>query len=1078
MKTQLIFNKSYPALKRFLDLIMTTVVFSKFLLKSSIIFLLYSIFISNSVNAQDTLIVKGLVLNSGNIPIANVSVGIEGSAELPSVTNELGEFSLKAMSGDAWINIAPSGDYKNKRIFLNSRTDLKIYLTSSNIEGGGDEFRFFSKNFLKKDLISSVSTVKPDNILNLPVLSVDQYLQGRVAGMNVTNRSGFSSSGAYATLRGINSINTDNRPLYIVDGIPLTNLGVFRSNLEGYQHNALLGISPLDISKITILKDALFTAAYGSKGSNGIVLIETLDPSATETVIEVDFRTSYSPVPENQIPQLNSEQHRTLVSENLFSTGMQEEQLREDFPILFLTPEDDRYIDYQHNTNWQDYIFSNAISNNFNIKVKGGDEIARYGLSFGYVNSDGIIRNTAYDGYNLRFVGLLNIFSWLKMNAGVSLNYSNSYLKESGKVIETNPILTSLLKSPMINPYQYDDKGEELAILSNVDELGVSNPLAVIENHEAFNNNFNFTSNLGFIAEISSNLTFNSNFGLNYNILKEENFMPNKGMELYYNDEAINVSESTNNTLTSFNSNNYLVFDKKINNNHSFSSVTGINILTNKYELDWALTKNAHENDQYRMLQDGTSSLWDIGGANRDWNWLSVYENLSYNFKDRYLAMASVSFDGSSRVGKEAVNTIKIADIPFGIFYSAGAAWRISNESFLKNVAALEDLKIRFTYGLTGNDDIGESSATKYYKIVKFRDATGLYPALLANEQLSYETVSKMNLGLDLSLLGYRFTANIDVFKSLSENLLVYVPLDPYFGYDFRPENNGVMENEGIEIHTFLRVVDRPEFKWDIEAWYSMFTNNILEIKGDKLISSFLGGEIVNQEGEQANSYYGYLYKGVYATSEEATEKGLVNERLIPYQAGDAIFEDLSGPDGEPDGIINFYDKTIIGSPTPEFFGGFSSTFRYKRWSLSAFVNFVQGNELFNYIRYQNERMTGLENQDTKVLARWQYEGQDTDIPRALYNDPIGNSSFSTRWIEDGSYIRLKNITLNYTIPNEFLALKNAQFYISANNIYTITDYLGFDPEFAHSHDNLSQGIDYGLTPQTKQFIIGIKLGL
>ena len=258
----------------------------------------------------------------------------------------------------------------------------------------------------------------------------------------------------------------------------------------------------------------------------------------------------------------------------------------------------------------------------------------------------------------------------------------------------------------------------------------------------------------------------------------------------------------------------------------------------------------------------------------------------------------------------------------------------------------------------------------------------------------------------------------------------------------------------------------------------STVKNEVVEIKGDKLVTAFEGTEIVNMPGEQGNSFYGYLFEGVFTTTEEAENAGLVSERLIPFRAGDAKFTDLSGPNGAPDGIINNYDKTVIGSSLPEFFGGLSNTFTYKRWALNAFLQFVKGNELFNYVRFRNESMAGLQNQSTNVLNRWQYEGHETMVPRALWNDPVGNSSFSSRWVEDGSYLRVKNVSLSYTIPGKFLTFRNAQFYVSASNVFTISKYLGYDPEFSYSFSQMEQGIDYGQTPQPRQFMAGIKLGL
>ena len=1036
------------------------------------------IFYVSAVFAQDTLLVKGVIVNGLNKPLANVSVGVEGSFELPSVTNEAGEFTVVAASGSDWLNISPSDEYQKKRVFLNNRTELKIYLTSLGIESGDDNLVLLSQDILKRDMVASYSSINSTAIKETPALSIDQFFQGRVSGMNVISRSGDPGSGAVSFLRGVNSINTNNTPLYIVDGIPVISSDVFGSNLDGYEYNTLLSINPLDISKTTVVKDATLTAPYGSKASNGLVVIETLDPSATQTVVELDLRSGYSLAPSNQIPQMNAAQHKTLISELLFSSGMPEEQIVLEYPNLYLTSKEDRFIDYQHNTKWQDLIFSNAAFTNLNVKVKGGDEIARYGLSFGYMNSNGIVKTTGYDGYNLRFVSLLNIFTWLKMNASVSLSYNNSNLKESARITETSPIFSSLAKSPMLNPYQYDNEGKELTALSEPDELGISNPQAIVDNYEATNNNFNFLSTLGFSADINKNLILNSNFGITYNILKEQIFQPNRGMESYYNKEAINVSKATNNSLNSFYNNTYFKYKTNFGKNHVLTSNTGVNILTNKFELDWGLTKNAHENDEYRMLQDGQNNSREIGGANRNWNWLSFYENVTYGYKDKYLASASVTLDGSSRVGDNAANTIKIGDVPFGLFYSIGGAWRISDESFLKNSSKLEELKLRLTYGRTGNDAIGETSATNYYDAVKFRETSGLIPGVVPNDGLTYETVSQLNGGIDVSVWGNRARASVDIYKSTIENMLIYVPLQAYFGFDFRPENGGKMQNTGLDVSVLFRLFDKPNFKWDLQATYSMFNNEVLEIKGDKLVTKVQGAELVNMPGEQANSFYGYIYEGVYLTAAEAQTSGIVNDRYVKYQAGDAKFKDISGPNGTPDGVINSYDKRVIGSSNPENFGGVGNTFTYKRWALNAFVQFVSGNELFNFVRYQNESMIGLGNQSTMVLNRWEYDGQQTEIPRALFNDPIGNSAFSTRWIEDGSYLRIKNVSLSYSIPGEFLVFKNAQFYVSGSNLFTVSKYLGYDPEFSFSSAHVVQGIDYGLTPQPRQFVIGIKLGL
>ncbi|MFW5656227.1 MAG: SusC/RagA family TonB-linked outer membrane protein [Bacteroidota bacterium] len=1028
---------------------------------------------------QDTtLTVEGVVLTNPGQPAADVTVSIEGSLEMPVVTDEEGKFTLTASSGDVWLSISPTGNYKPKRVFLNGRTQVTIYLTPDDIKAGQDDINILSHAIDDRNLTASHFSLSTEEIHHTPALTVDQYMQGRVGGLNIINRSGLASSGTLIANHGLSSIHATTQPLYVVDGIPLLPHNVFSSNLSGFEYNPLLAVNPQDISRLTVVKDPSVTAGYGSKGSNGVIYIETLDPSVTSTVIEADLRTGYSLAPENKIPQLNAKQHKALMNEVLFSSNVAEEQVREMYPGLYLEPDEEGFIDYQHDTKWQDYIFDNSSFTNFNMNVKGGDEIARYGLSFGFMDNKGIIKNTGYTGYNLRFVSRVNVFPWLKMNAGVALNYSTSSLKEAGTVDETSPIITALAKSPLLNPFQYDLEDRELTTLAMVDEIGVSNPQAVIDNYTADNTNYNFISTLDFEAVISENISFHSDYSLSYNVLKEELFQPNLGMELYDDDEAWNVALASNNSITSFYNNSFLSISRQFGANHNLSSSTGVQVQTNQYEFDWGMTKNAPENDEYRNLQSGQSDLREVGGQNRIWNYITLYEFLHYAYQDKYLMTASVSLDGSSRVGEEAANTISVIGEPFGLFYGLSAGWRISSESFMKNMSWLEELKLRASFGTSGNDDIGESTATNFYNTTNYRQTVGLYPAVIPNEELTYETVTQINGGLDLSLWANRVALTVDYFISNTSDMLIFSPVDRFLGYDFRAENAGEMENVGWETNAFARIINGASFKWDIQASVSSVQNEITSIKGGELTTDILGAELINRPGEQANSFYGYVFEGVYSSTQEASDAGLVNDKGMPYQAGDARFADLSGPEGTPDGVIDNYDKKIIGSTLPDFFGGLGTAFSYKNLTLSGFVQFSLGNDVFNYIRYKNEQMSELYNQSATVLNRWQYEGHETDVPRALWDDPIGNSSFSTRWVEDGSYVRVKNITLSYKIPDEFLAFRNAEFYVSANNMFVFSEYLGYDPEFSYSYSNEHQGVDYGQTPQPRQFIAGIKLGL
>ncbi len=1046
---------------------------SRIMLAASI--MIVSVF---SAQAQETYQVSGLIVSPENKPVQNVSVSVEGSREMPAFTNEAGEFSVIASDQNQWLIVAPATAYKRTRVFIDGRSSLRIVVTPNDISSGDDELVLLSQTVNVRNISASYGHFDLQRIHHTMTPSIDNYMQGRVAGMQVVKQSGAPGSGSVSYLRGVNSLNANTSPLYVVDGVIMEPKGLFGSVIDGYSYNPLLSLNPLDISSATVLKDAVYSAAYGSKASNGLIMIQTLDPSATETSFEIDMRTGISLKPQRNIPQLNAQQHKTLANEVIISSRVPEEIIYDRYPNLFIEPTSERFINYQHDTDWQPYIFDDAMFTNLNIKVKGGDEIARYGLSFGYYSNDGIIKNTNYDGYNIRFVSMVNIYRWLRMNASVSFLTSDANHKETARIPQTSPIMTSLAKSPLLSPYQYDTEKNPTLALSDVDEFGVSNPLATINNFGANTKNYQIITSIGLEADLPGNILLKSNVGILYNTLKEQMFMPNRGMELYYNEEAHNVSKASTNVYSGFSNNTLLIYDKRFSADHSLNSTTGMNVMTNQFQYDWGITKNSHQNDHYRMLQDGIDNLRELGGQNRDWNWLSIYEKLTYTYQDKYALTGTVALDGSSRLGRNADNTIRIFDNPFGVFYSGGLSWRVSNESFLNDIYWLEELKLRASIGRTGNDDIGESNARNYYEVVHYRSTSGLVPGTMHNDKLTYEFVDQLNAGIDLSLFGNRFRVNFDAFKSTTSNMLVYEPLDSYFGFQYRPVNTGTMENTGWDAYAFARIINTPSFKWDIETTFSQVNNVVTSIDNYKMIIDMGSYELVNMVGSPANSFYGYVYNGVYSTSEQAAEAGLVNSRGAAYRAGDVIYEDISGPNGEPDGVINQYDKVAIGSPMPDFIGGFINTFTYKRWSLTAMVNAVVGADAFNYVRYKNESMTGFENQSTKVLNRWQYEGQQTDVPRALWNDPIGNSDFSTRWVEDASYLRLQNLSLSYNIPHKFLVFENAEFYVSASNIITLTRYLGYDPEFAYSYSILDRGVDYGQMPTPRQFMIGIKIGL
>lgn len=1034
-------------------------------------------FLQCYIFAQDSFTINGKILGEQNKPLANISVSIEGEATTPAITDENGSFTLSCSSGSEWLIITPIGNYKPKRVYLNNRTTPTITLADKSLQTGHDDVFLLNRKEKRRNIVSSFEEVDLSKIHHKNISTIDQYFQGRIPGMLSSGRSGMPGRGMVSYLHGIKSMQSNNSPLYIIDGMPLEQPGLFGSDIDGNAYNPLTNIDPFDIASITILKDPVATSIYGSKASNGVIIIQTLEPTATNTTIDVLYRTGFNYAP-SQFPQLNAEQYKLLANEILTSSLKPEEEFIDEYPGLYAYPGNDSYYRYNNYTNWQDLVLENSNMNNIYLTVKGGGGLARYGLSVGFLNHKGVFKNTAYNRFNVRFVSHMNLTSAIRMDISANLINNNSTLKEGMLSRETSPVYTSLSKPPIMAPYQYTKEGTHLELIDDVDELGTSNPLAVSENFSGKNNNYRFISSAKGQVDLTPTLQWNTLFGLNFNAMKEVVFMPNQGMVLYFNDEAENVSQSLNNYLFSFYTDNFLSYQNKDKSLHNLFTAAGFRMNTNQLQLDRGEAKNLPENDEYTNLQSGQNDLRIIGGDNQKWNWLSVYGQANYTFLDRYILSASGSLDYSTRVGPDAADLLYISDLPFGMFYAVGAAWRVSNESFLKNIQMLEDLKLRISYGTTGNDDIGNLNALSYYKITHYRETSGLIPGAIPNTSLKFETTHQTNLGLDISLWGdrTRFTANYYIMTT--DDMLIYEPQQLFTGYKYKPANSGSVENKGIELSLFTRIIDGKNFNWNIIANISQFNNEVKNLDNEQLITPFAGGEFITKAGWEVISFYGYQFDGVFSTYEEATEAALVNEKGIPFGAGDARYVDLSGPEGVPDQVINDYDKTVLGSPIPDLFGSLTTQFSYKRWWLDAMVQFTSGNEVFNFLRYENENMTDLSNQSTNTLKRWQNSGDITDVPRALWKDPIGNTAFASRWIEDGSYIRLKTVTLGYSIPGEFLIFRNADLFMTVTNLYSIHDYLGFDPEFSYSFKIMEQGIDYGLMPQHTQMLFGIKLGL
>ena len=1047
---------------------------------ATILFLIGFVSFQNAKAQGTSYTLTGMVKGVDNQPLENVTISVLGSSQTPAVSDEKGTYQIKLESGNVWLSFNPVGNLFPKTIFVDGRTVLNVYLFDNEIYTAYEEAVMEEKNILSRDVISAHQNIteKQMNISNS--LSADQLLQTSFGGAYVTNMSGMPLSGTSTFLRGVGSINAGNEPLYVVDGVPLERANNYTSLFNGYNYNPISMIDPFDISQITVYKDPAYTSKYGVYGANGVVEIRTIDPNQNKTTINVKFRTGITTQPD-QLPQLNNTQYKSLANEILFSSGMLQEDYKLKYPGIYLTPNDGKeYAPYQHNTNWQDEVFQDAKFQNVHFSIKGGDAIANYGMTFGYLTSESLFKGTSASRFNTRFVSNFNVIERIKMAVNVNLVNTTSDIRESALESQRSPILSGLWKSPILSPFNYDDDGNQTDVTASLDELGVSNPNALAHGLKSINENFRFSTSAKIIGEISKSLKLTTLIGANYNTMTESLFSPDLGMDYYLEGEAYNESAKSSNSYMGIYSNTYLSYFKALDKNseHKLSAMLGMRLKIDDFQNDFGTTRNT-PSDDYTSLASGVDKLSELGGNNLAYRCLSFYSDVNYTYRGKYIVNLKLSADASSSIGKDAVTPFSIAKVPFSDFYSVGGAWRVSSEDFLRNVNLIEELKLRASYGTSGSDNFSVLLSRPYLMTAHYNAVGVAIPGNLANTALKNETRSMYNFGFDLALQGGRYQLTVDLYNSKTKDALIYYELPAYAGESYFPVNGGTIGNKGGEISLTSRMIDRKDFQFDMGLNLGMYSNKVMELPSDKMIVSLPGdGEMLTQIGSPVNCFYGYHYEGVYASIQESDEAGLVNFRGEAYSAGDAKFKDISGPKGKPDGIIDNYDKTILGSPNPDLVGTFNLRIAYKGWSLKAVSQFVLGQEIYNYIRYQNEKMTDLHNQSAKVLQRWTHEGQITDVPRAEWNDPMGNSSFSSRWIEDGSYLRLKELTLSYHTSKKISILRDLEVYATVSNLLTWTNYLGYDPEMSYSYSPYLQGIDYGLMPQSRTFMLGINIGL
>ena len=900
--------------------------------------------------------------------------------------------------------------------------------------------------------------------------SIEQTLIGKVPGLWVKERSGMPGEGASFYWRGVNSFRANQTPLVVVDGIPYETYSLGYSMVDGFYNNPLANINPNEVQSITFVRDAV--AVWGSRAVNGVLMIETTKADKVQT--EINFRASGGIVtaPE-KISLLNGAQFRGLASDLASSGFSSHKDIEKTYPFLLDDPNAPLYHQFNNETDWQDEVFSDAKLQEYNISVSGGDEIAKYAFSLGYTNREGLYKNTDFTRYNINMKGDINITRSFKFEPNMSIVLKDNALMHQGLRSATNPLLAAYKKSPLLSAHAKDDEGRDLPYYSSL-YFGVSTPTVLIENSSADIRSYRALASSKFTYDFGKAFKVNLLFGLDFNKSRERIFIPQDGVinryEYSETGKRINYNgmrQGVERSLSYFGD----LYATKLHRwgKHQLDARAGLRYRTVEIELDNAYDFGSPSDDFKSEGQGCARSLRRVLGGVSDNVELTAYGVANYSFDNRYLATLGLAYDGSSRVGEEASS--------YALFPSAGFEWRLTSESFLKDSQLFSLLSLRTNFSLVGNDRFNALLGRSAFRPVQ-GILSGVIHNGLVNKELEREQTTNLDFGVDAGLWNRRINISAVYYFRKTTNVIVgYELREPLSGMYY--DNGGEIENKGWELAADVRLLDK-ELKFDLGFNISKNENQFTKLSASsnplalqhsgKLVEEIPGdGQVVLQVGAAMNQYYGYRALGVFSTTEQAESAGLKDEDGNPFSAGDMIFDDVDN-----NKIINANDMQAIGNTMPEYVGGAFAKFNYKRFELSAYCDFATGCDVYNYSRVISESMYGMYNQSKAVLRRWRAEGDQTSMPSATMSDPMGNSRFSTRWIEDGSYIRLKTVSLTYSVP-KLKFYQNMKLYFTVDNVMTRKDYLGYQPSEA-----AFGGAGAGLSkmPSGRSFIIGVQLGL
>lgn len=967
-------------------------------MKKPYILLMVFFLLIGHLMAQDIPVSGKVTSATDKQPIPGVTVVIKGTTK-GTVTDINGNYTVEAPS--TGVLVFSFVGMQKQEIAVNGRKQINLELTEEKIDLG--EVVVMGYNTSSKKLISgSFGLVKEDEIKSIPLRTLDGVLQGKAAGMTVMQNSGTPGGQNSIKIRGGSSINASNQPLIIIDGVPAITGSYGQIGYSGQEIDALSDINPNDIEQVTILKDASATAIYGARASNGVILITTKKGNQQKTSVNVNASYGWQTLPAERLPELmNAAQWNEYKGTNV------------------------QGID----TDWMKEILQVAPTSNTELSLSSGNEKTRLFISGNYYNQEGTVKGTSYDRYSGRLNVDHKILQNLTIGANVSLNYSKNQRVEGDQTL-FGP-LPNALSIPAIYPVYNED--------GSYNELGpYANPVAIYKetNNVAFTNRTN--GNVFLEYKFLDGFSFTTKWGADIYNLREHGYDPvttRQGAK--YNGLCIEGTSYVSNLV----SNNVLQYITTIAEKHNIEAMAGYSF--EKYASRYTYIEAIDfPNEKFEYITSaGVIRAASSSTLDRGLN--SYFGQFKYNYLYKYIVTLTARADGSSKFGKNN---------QYGYFPSASVAWRVTEEPFMKQFSSVNELKIRASVGLTGNDDIPDfASLGLYGGGFNYGGVSGIAPTQLPNPDLKWETTRQTGLGLDVAVLNSRISLNVDLYFNQTRDLLLYRPLPPTTGYTGIYANIGNLENKGIEVVLNTENI-KGEFSWNTSFNFAANRNKITKLYEGQPIPDQGRGSNWVKEGEPIGIFVGYNCLGVDPTT------------------GDLVYEDINN-----DGSITADDLTKTGDPNPDFTTGMTNTFSYKGFDFSVFLQAVYGNDVFNGTRIYLESGTGEDNQTTTMLRRWRQPGDITDVPRA------GDGVISSRFIENGSFLRIKNISLGYNFPKsvvKYAGMKSARFYLSVQNLYTFTTYSGMDPEVNYyGNSNIIQGTDFFTYPQSRTVMIGLNIG-